>query len=89
MAGAPEELHEVWLELSSGSRVIVGRNLADRAAASVVANRWIAIAREEDGLHETTPGSGVVVRATAIIAIKAQLQPAKSWLRGPRDGSWL
>jgi hypothetical protein len=85
----PEELHEVWLELSSGSRVVVGQNLADRAAASVVANRWIAIAREEDGLHETIPGSGVVVRATAIVAIKAQLQPAKSWLRGPRDGSWL
>jgi len=84
-----EDVHEVWLELSSGSKVLVGHDLPDRAAASVIANRWIAIAREEDGLHETTPGSGVVVRATAIVAIKAQVQPAKNWLRGPRDGSWL
>ncbi len=84
-----EELHEVFLELTSGTRVIVGRGLPSSAAASLVANRWIAIAREEDGLHETLPGSGVVVRATAIIAIKAQLQPAKNWARGPREGSWL
>jgi hypothetical protein len=84
-----DDLHEVWLELSSGSRVIVGRNLPDGMTASLVANRWIAIAREEDGLHETSPGSGVVVRATAIVAIKAQVQPVKSWARGPRDGSWL
>ena len=84
-----EELHEVWVELSSGSRAIVGRSLPDRAAASLVANRWIAIARSEDGLHETTPGSGVVVRASAIIAIKAQPQPVKNWVSGPRDGSWL
>ena len=83
------ELHEVWLELTSGSRVLVGQNLPDRAAASMVANRWIAIAREEDGLHETIPGSGVVVRATSIVAIKAQIQPQQGWLRGPRDGSWL
>ena len=85
----PDDRHEVWLELTSGTRVIVGFDLPDRAAASVVANRWIAIAREEDGLHEARPGSGVVVRATSIIAIKAQVQPAKSFLRGPRDGSWL
>ncbi len=84
-----EELHEVWLELSSGSRVVVGHNLPDRAAASLIANRWIAIAREEDGLHETRPGSGVVVRATAIVAVKAQLQPTRNWLRGPREGNWL
>jgi hypothetical protein len=83
------DVHEVWLELSSGTRVMVGRNLPDQMTASLVANRWIAIAREEDGLHETSPGSGVVVRATAIIAIKAQVQPAKNWARGPRDGSWL
>ncbi|MET3806626.1 hypothetical protein ABIB25_003642 [Nakamurella sp. UYEF19] len=85
----PDQLHEVWIELSSGTRVIVGHDLPDRAAASAIANRWIAIAREEDGLHETTPGSGVVVRATAIVAIKAQVQPTKNWVRGPRDGSWL
>ena len=84
-----DDLHEVWLELSSGSRVVGGRNLPDGMAASLVANRWIAIAREEDGLHETSPGSGVVVRATSIVAIKAQVQPAKNWARGPRDGSWL
>jgi hypothetical protein len=84
-----DELHEVWIELSSGSRVIVGRSLPDRATASLVANRWIAIARSEDGLHETVPGSGVVVRASAIIAVKAQVQPAKNWVTGPRDGSWL
>jgi hypothetical protein len=84
-----EELHEVWIELTSGSRAIVGRSLPDRTAASLVANRWIAIARSEDGLHETMPGSGVVVRATAIIAIKAQPQPSKNWINGPRDGSWL
>lgn len=83
------ERHEVWLELCSGSRVSVGHDLPDRAAASAVANRWIAIAREQDGLHETTPGSGVVVRAAAIIAIKAQLQPTPNWLKGPREGSWL
>jgi hypothetical protein len=84
-----EELHEVWIELSSGTRVIVGRSLPDRAAASLVANRWIAVARSEDGLHETVPGSGVVVRASAIIAVKAQPQPAKNWVTGPREGSWL
>ncbi len=84
-----DDVHEVWLELSSGTRVIVGRNLPDKMTASLVANRWIAIAREEDGLHETMPGSGLVIRATAIIAIKAQVQPVKSWARGPRDGSWL
>lgn len=83
------EVHEVWLELSSGSRVSVGHDLPDRAAASAVANRWIAIARANDGLHETAPGSGVVVRAAAIIAIKAQAQPATNWLKGPREGSWL
>lgn len=85
----PGELHEVWLELTSGTRVIVGRDLSSKAAASAVANHWIAIARDQDGLHESSPGSGVVVRATAIIAIKAQTQPGKSFLTGPRDGSWL
>ena len=85
----PEEMHEVWVELSSGSRAIVGRSLPDRTAASLVANRWIAIARSEDGLHETMPGSGVVVRATAIVAIKAQPQPTKNWINGPREGNWL
>jgi hypothetical protein len=85
----PGELHEVWIELTSGSRALVGRSLPDRAAASLVANRWIAIARSEDGLHETMAGSGVVVRATAIIAIKAQPQPVRNWVSGPREGSWL
>ena len=69
--------------------MVVGRNLPDGMSASLVANRWIAIAREEDGLHETSPGSGVVVRATSIVAIKAQVQPKQNFIRGPRDGSWL
>ena len=88
MPEAPE-LHEVILELSSGTRVVVGHDLPDRGAASAVANRWIAIAREAIGLHETQSGNGVVVRASSIIAVKAQLQPARNWLRGPRDGNWL
>ena len=84
-----DELHEVFIELTSGTRAVVGRGLPDRAAASMVANRWIAIARSEDGLHETLPGSGVLVRASAIVAIKAQPQPTKNWISGPREGSWL
>ena len=38
-------------------------------------------------------GSGVVVRGSAIIAIKAQPEPKPSSLKSivkvPRDGSWL
>lgn len=82
--------HEVFLELASGSRVLVGTDLPDVAAANEVARRWRAIAENEpDLLHETLPSSGCVVRGSAIIAIKAQHQPGKTVLKAQRDGSWL
>jgi hypothetical protein len=82
--------HEVFLELTSGSRVLVGTELPDVAAANEVARRWRALAENEpDVLHETMPGSGCIVRGSAIIAIKAQLQPKPTLLKAPRDGSWL
>ncbi|MDT4919085.1 MAG: hypothetical protein QOI15_2447 [Pseudonocardiales bacterium] len=83
-------LHEVFLELTSGTRVLVGSDLPDVAAANEVARRWRTIAEHEpDLLHETVPGSGCVVRGSAIIAIKAHHKPAKSVLKTPRDGLWL
>jgi hypothetical protein len=87
-------LHEVWLELSSGTRVLVGADLPDVPAANAVATLWKQRAEQEpDVLHETLPGSGVVVRGSAIIAIKAQHQPKPSKLEGivkvPRPGQWL
>lgn len=83
-------VHEVYLELCSGSRVLVGTDLADVAAANAVARRWRQIAETEpDAMHETMPGSGCIVRGSAIAAIKAQPQPAKSLLKSPREGSWL
>jgi hypothetical protein len=87
-------LHEVWLELSSGTRVIVGSDLPDVPAANAVARRWRELAEgQPDVLHETMPGSGCVVRGSAIIAIKADQQPKPSKLEGvlkvPRDGVWL
>jgi len=83
-------VHEVFLELSSGSRVIVGRDLPDVASANVVARHWRQLAETEpDLLHETMPGSGCVVRGSAIVAIKAQHQPKPGMLKGPRDGAWL
>ncbi|GGM11993.1 hypothetical protein [Nakamurella endophytica] len=83
-------LHEVWLELCSGSRVVVGRDLPDVAAANAVASRWIALARDRpDDLHETGAGSGCVVRGSAVVAVKAQHQPTGGRLRGPREGVWL
>lgn len=82
--------HEVWLELTSGTRVIVGRRLPTRAAAGAVANYWIALTRDHpDDWHETLPHSGVVVRGSAVIAIKAQAEAKPSRLRGPREGVWL
>ncbi len=87
--------HEVFLELSSGTRVLVGTELPDVVAANDLARRWRQIAETEpDILHETMPGSGVIVRGSAIIAIKAQHQ-AKAGLaegllgRTIREGSWL
>jgi len=83
-------LHEVFLELASGSRVLVGTDLSDVAAANELARRWRAIAENEpDTLHETMPGSGCIVRGSAIIAIKAQHQLKPGLLKGPREGSWL
>ncbi len=82
--------HEVFLELSSGTRVIVGRNLPDSATASDVANKWIRLARDHaDELHLTMPHSGTLVRGSAIVAIQARLQPVKGLLKPPREGVWL
>jgi hypothetical protein len=82
--------HEVFLELSSGSRVVVGRDLPDVASANEIARRWRQLAETEpDILHETMPGSGCIVRGAAIVAIKAQPEPKPGLLKGPRDGSWL
>ncbi len=87
--------HEVFIELSSGSRVLVGTELPDVRAASEVATRWRGLAQERpDELHETQSGSGVAVRGSAIVAIKMQASPKPSPLGGvikvpPRDGVWL
>ena len=91
LGGEPRRtgLHEVWLELSSGTRAMVGVDLPDAAAASALANRWIHLTVDQpDGWHQTHPGSGVVVRGRAVIAIKAQPQERKSKLR-PREGVWI
>jgi hypothetical protein len=85
---------EVWLELSSGTRVLVGSDLPDIEAANIVARRWRELAvAHPDRLHETAPGSGCIVRGSAIIAIKAQEQPKPGKLdgviRAPRPGVWL
>jgi len=86
--------HEVFIELSSGTRVLVGTDLADVRAASEVATHWKGLAEHRpDELHETQPGSGVVVRGSSIVAIKAQHTPKQGPMAGvikvPRDGSWL
>lgn len=90
----PSTLHEVFLELSSGSRVLVGTDLPDVSAANAIARRWRQLAETEpDTLHETMPGSGCIVRGSAIVAIKAQQQPkpgkAEALLKLGRDGAWL
>ena len=89
-----EVFHEVFLELASGTRVVVGHDLPDVPAANAVARRWRELAETEpDVLHETMPGSGCVVRGSAIIAIKAQQQASPKRLEGmlkvPREGVWL
>jgi hypothetical protein len=86
--------HEVWLELASGSRVLVGSDLPDVPAANAVATHWKSLAeRAPDELHETMPGSGCAVRGSAIVAVKAQPQDKPSVLasalRVPRPGVWL
>ena len=87
-------LHEVFLELTSGTRVLVGSDLPDVPAANAVARRWRELAETEpDVLHETMPGSGCIVRGSAIVAIKAQQQArpskAEALLKVSRTGSWL
>lgn len=92
---ADQARHEVFLELSSGSRVLVGTDLPDVAAANDVARHWRQIAETEpDILHETMPGSGCIVRGSAIIAIKARpvATPSRAQsLLGTAapEGSWL
>jgi hypothetical protein len=88
------DLHEVWVELVSGTRVIVGKDLTGHAAASEVAREWRAIAESSsDRLYAPMPGSGSLIRGSSIIAIKAQLQPKIGVLEGAlrvdRPGSWL
>jgi hypothetical protein len=85
---------EVWLELVSGTRVLVGSDLPDVPAANAVARRWRELAEiQPDALHETMPGSGCIVRGSAIAAIKAQAQPVPTKLealfKAPRAGVWL
>ncbi|MTD16451.1 hypothetical protein GIS00_21170 [Nakamurella sp. YIM 132087] len=82
--------HEVWIELCSGGRAFVGQEIATRAEASAIANTWIRIARDEpDGMHETMTGSGIVVRGSAIVAVRVQKEVPRRPLAPPRDGSWL
>jgi hypothetical protein len=86
--------HEVWLELVSGTRVLVGSDLPDVASANAIARRWREIAETQpEVMHETMPGSGCIVRGSAIIAIKAQHQPkpgrAEALLKVSREGTWL
>ncbi len=90
----PMPTHEVWLELSSGTRVLVGTELPDISAANAVATRWKEIAETRlDELHETERGSGIVVRGSALGAIQAQVESKVKTLGGlikaPREGSWL
>ena len=83
------------MELVSGSRVLVGSDLPDVAGGQ---RDRAAVARDRrdrpDGMFETQPGSGCIVRGSAIIAIKAQRQEkkgvAESLLKtNTRPGTWL
>ena len=75
--------HEVWVELVSGSRVQVGKDLPDHAAASEVARHWKSIAESAtDRLYESMPKSGTLIRGSAIVAIKAQVQGKPGMLEG-------
>ena len=88
-------MHEVWLELLSGSRVVVGSDLPDVATASALARQWREIAETGGvGFYETQAGSGCIVRASSIVAIKAERQGkkgvAESLLKvNTRPGTWL
>jgi hypothetical protein len=87
-------MHEVWLELVSGTRVMVGTELPDVPAANAIARHWRELAETQpEVLHETAPGSGCIVRGSAIVAIKAQEQPqptkAEMLFKVARPGVWL
>lgn len=87
-------MHEVWLELVSGTRVLVGTDLPDVPAANAIARHWRQLAETQpDVLHETMPGSGCIVRGSAIAAIKAQPAPrpskAETMFKVARPGVWL
>jgi hypothetical protein len=88
------EVHEVFVELVSGTRVVVGKDLPGFAAVNEIARHWREIAeRAETQLYESMPGSGTLIRGSSIIAVKAQLQPKAGKLEGvlkvDRSGSWL
>ena len=91
-----QPVHEVWLELVSGSRVVVG---SPTCRTSPRPARWPGSGARSprpaaDGFYETQPGSGCIVRASSIVAIKAQRQDkkgvAESLLKAnTRPGTWL
>jgi len=88
------ELHEVFVELVSGTRVVVGKDLPSFADVNDIARRWREIAeRAENTMYESLPGSGCMIRGSSIIAVKAQLQPKAGMLEGvlkvERPGAWL
>ena len=88
------ELHEVFVELASGTRVIVGKDLPNFTDVNEIARRWREIAeRSENTMYESLPGSGCLIRGSAIIAVKAQPQPKagklEAALKVERAGSWL
>ncbi len=90
MAAESSGTHEVWIELTSGSRAIVGQGLGSAAEASALARTWLLFARADgDEFHETMPGSGIVVRGNAIVAVRAQREVIRGRLAGPREGWWL
>jgi hypothetical protein len=70
------------------------QRLPNVRAASAVATQWKEIAETSPNeLHETERGSGIAIRGSAIVAIKAQEESKVKTLGGlikaPRDGSWL
>jgi hypothetical protein len=90
-----ETRHEVFVELASGSRVLVGTDLPDVPSANAIARRWRELAETQPELfHETMPGSGCIVRGSAIVAIKAQKRRDAGKVQarfggGRREGNWL
>lgn len=88
------ELHEVFVELVSGTRVVVGKDLPNYADVNEIARRWREIAERADTtMYESLPGSGCLIRGASIIAVKAQPQPKagklEAALKVERAGSWL